>query len=266
MDKNGTEYIDFIEFNLKNGRKTFSFKDLVDYKDKNINAAKQFVKYSIKIKSIKNLSEGFYAIYSPSEKDSGKISPDDYINQLMSYKEINYYTGLLSASAYYGATHNRSFIYQVIVDKQIHTPKKILEGIKFHRKKKFPEHCLVKQKGNYGYINYSSPALTAYDLIKYEIESGTISNIILIISDLLSQIKISDIKNLLKNNLEVAYIQRLGFILEKLEANELINPLFEYSKKATSYMPLSRIGKKSGNKNVKWKIIENVNWKDFIAP
>ena len=212
------------------------------------------------------MSEGFYAIYSPSEKDSGKISPDDFINQLMSYKEINYYTGLLSASAFYGATHYRPLVYQVIVDKQIHTPKDILEGINFHRKKYFPEHCIIKQKGNYGYINYSSPALTAYDLIKYENKSGTISNIILVISDILSQIKISDIKNLLKNDLEVTYIQRLGFILEKLEANELINPLIEYSKKATSYIPLSRVGNKSGNKNIKWKIIENVNWRDFIAP
>jgi hypothetical protein len=258
--------IDFIEFNLKNGRKTFSFKELVDFKGKNVNAAKQYIKYSTGINLIKNLSEGFYAIYSPSEKDSGKISPDDFINQLMSYKGINYYTGLLSASAFYGVTHYRPLVYQVIVDKQVHTPKNILEGINFHRKKYFPEYCIIKQKGNYGYINYSSPALTAYDLIKYENESGTISNIILVISDILSQIKISDIKNLLKNDLEVTYIQRLGFILEKLEANILTEPLFEYSKKATVYIPLSRLSDKSGNKNTKWKIIENVNWKEFIAP
>jgi hypothetical protein len=266
MENKSNINIDFIEFNLKNGRKTFSFKELVDFKGKNVNAAKQYIKYSISINLIKNLSEGFYAIYSPSEKDSGKISPDDYINQLMSYKNINYYTGLLSASAFFGAAHNRPLVYQVIVDKQIHTPKNILEGINFHKKKYFPEFCIIRQKGNYGYINYSSPALTAYDLIKYENESGTISNIFLVISDMLSQIKISDLKNLLKNDLEVTYIQRLGFILEKLDATELINPLFEFSKKATAYIPLSRLGNKSGNKNAKWKIIENVNWKEFIAP
>ena len=266
MDRNSNLNIDFIEYNLKNGRKTFSFKELVDFKGKNVNAAKQYIKYSIRINLIKNLSEGFYAIYSPSEKDSGKISPDDFINQLMSYKEINYYVGLLSASAFYGATHYRPLVYQVIVDKQIHTPKNILAGINFHKKKYFPEYCIIKRKGNYGYINFSSPALTAYDLIKYENESGTISNIILVISDILSQIKISDIKNLLKNDLEVTFIQRLGFLLEKLEANELISPLFEYSKKTTAYIPLSRIGNKSGIKNTKWKIIENVNWRDFVAP
>jgi len=258
--------IDFIEFNLKNGRKTFSLKELEDYKGKNVNAAKQYIKYSISKNFIKNLSEGFYAIYSPTEKDSGKISPDDFINQLMSYKGVNYYTGLLSAASFYGATHNRPLVYQVIVDKQIHTPKNILEGISFHKKKYFPEYCIIKQKGNYGYINYSSPTLTAYDLIKYENESGTISNIILVISDILSQIKINGIKNLLKNNLEVTYIQRLGFILEKLEASELINPLIEYSKKATAYIPLTRFSNNSGNKNRKWKIIENVNWREFIAP
>lgn len=269
MDNKNNENIDFIEFNLRNGRKTFSMKELVIFKGKNANAAKQYIKYSISKNLIKNLSEGFYAIYSPPEKDSGNIPVVDFINQLMNYKNVNYYTGLLSASAFYGAAHYRPLVYQVIVDKQIHTPKKILEGINFHKKKYFPEYCIIKQKGNYGYINYSSPALTAYDLIKYENESGTISNIILVISDILSQIKISDIKNLLKNDLEIAYIQRLGFIFEKLKANELINPLFEYSKKSTSYIPLSRVGNKSGNnlpKADKWKIIENVNWKDFIAP
>ncbi|MCI0471985.1 MAG: type IV toxin-antitoxin system AbiEi family antitoxin [Ignavibacteria bacterium] len=258
--------IDFIEFNLKNGRKTFSYQELVNYKGGNKNAAKQYIKYCTGRKLIKNLSEGFYAVYSPSEKDSGNIQPADFINQLMNHKNINYYTGLLSAASFYGAVHFRPFVYQVIVDKQIHTPKKILEGINFHKKKYFPEYCIIRQKGNYGYINYSSPTLTAYDLIKYENESGTIGNIVLIISDMLSQIKISDIKNLLKNNLEITYIQRLGYILEKLGGEGLINSLFEYSKMATAYIPLSRLGNKSGNRDVKWKIIENINWKDFIAP
>lgn len=265
MNDKSNNHVDFIEVNRKNGRKTFSMKELINFKGGNVNAAKQYVKYSIRKKFIKNLSEGFYAIYSPSEKDSEKISPGDFINQLMSYKKINYYTGLLSASAYYGAAHYRPLVYQVIVDRQIHTPKKILEGIDFHKKKNIPENCIIKQKGNYGFINYSSPALTAYDLFKYENESGTISNIILVISDILPEIKISDIKNLLRNNLEVTYVQRLGFILEKLEAIELADPLFEYSKKATAYVQFSRLGIKSGNKNNRWKIIENVNWKDFIA-
>ncbi|MBS1517483.1 MAG: hypothetical protein JSS91_05295 [Bacteroidetes bacterium] len=264
MNKNSNKNIDFIELNLKSGRKTFSMKELIKFKGENVNAAKQYVKYSIKKSLLKNISEGFYAIYSPTEKDSGKISPGDFIDQLMVYKKINYYTGLLSASAFYGATHYRPLVYQVIVDKQIHTPKNILVGIDFHKKKHFPEYCIIKQNGNYGYINYSTPALTAYDLFKYEKESGTIGNIILVISDILSQIKISDVKNLLKNNMEMTYVQRLGFILEKLDANELAVPLYEYSKKATAYIPLSRLGKKSGNKNSRWKIIENINWKDFI--
>lgn len=265
MNKTDNNHINFIQHNLRNGRKTFSMKELIIFKGENVNAAKQFIKYSIRKKFIKNLSEGFYAIYSPSEKDSGKIPPGDFIDQLMGYKKINYYTGLLSAAAFYGAAHYRSLVYQVIADKQVHTPENILEGINFHKKKYFPEYCIIRQKGNYGYINYSSPALTAYDLFKYENESGTISNIILVISDILPQIKISDIKYLLKNDLEVTYIQRLGYILEKLEADKLIEPLYEYSKKATAYIPLSRSGNKSGNKNSKWKIIENVNWRDFIA-
>ncbi|MBK7158590.1 MAG: hypothetical protein IPH77_08530 [Ignavibacteria bacterium] len=193
MNKIVKNYINFIEFNLKNGRKTFSMKELINFKGENVNAAKQFIKYSIRKKFIKNLSEGFYAIYSPSEKDSGKISPGDFIDQLMAYKNQLLYRFIISI-CFYGATHYRPLVYQVIADKQVHTPEYILEGINFHKKKHFPDYCIIRQKGIYGYINYSSPALTAYDLFKYENESGTISNIILVISDILSQIKISDIK------------------------------------------------------------------------
>jgi len=53
MSNNNTNYIDFIEFNLKNGRKTFSMKELVNFKGKNVNAAKQYIKYSISKNLIK---------------------------------------------------------------------------------------------------------------------------------------------------------------------------------------------------------------------
>lgn len=264
MAKENKNIIDFIEFNLRNGRKVFSMKELTSYKGGNVNAAKQYIKYSTKKGLIKNLSKGFYGIYSPTEKEQGRIPPNDFIDKLMAYKGIKYYTGLLSAAAYYGAAHYRPLVYQVIVDKQVFTSKIILEGINFHKKRFFPDHCIIKQKGNYGYINYSSPALTAYDLIKYENESGTISNIIRVISDMISEIKISDIKRLMKNEIEVSFIQRFGFILEKLGAAELVKPLTECAKKANQFIPLSRNGNIQGNKNDKWKIIENVNWRDLI--
>lgn len=264
MIDNFNKNIGFIEFCQKNGRKTFSFNELVTFKGKNENAAKQYIKNSMKRKRIKCLSKGFYAIYSPSEKDSGNIPSSDFIEQLMNFKKTKYYSGLLTSSAFYGSTHFRPLVYQVIVDKQVRIPKTLLRGINFYRKINFPEYCIIKQKGNYGYINYSSPALTAYDLIKYEYESGTISNVFLVISDLLPQIKISDIKNLLKNDLELTYIQRLGFILEKLEAKKIVSPLLDYSQKAITYIPLSRTGKTTGKKNVKWKIVENINWREFV--
>ncbi|MCU0372899.1 MAG: type IV toxin-antitoxin system AbiEi family antitoxin [Ignavibacteria bacterium] len=264
MNSNTRLNIDFIEFILINGRKTFAFRELLDFKAKNQNAAWQYIKNAKRRKLIKNLSDGFYAVYSPPEKDSGFIPPADFINQLLEYRGINYYAGLLTAASFYGAAHYRPAVFQVIADKQVHTPAKMLEGIDFHYKKSFPEFCIVKHKGNYGYINYSSPALTAFDLIKFEKDSGTISNAVNVINDLLPMIKISDVKNLLRNRPEVSYAQRLGFILEKLNAVKPARLLLEYSEKATAYVPLSRLGNKTGMKNSKWKIIENVNTEELI--
>ncbi|HEY5536165.1 MAG TPA: hypothetical protein VIL99_14670 [Ignavibacteria bacterium] len=66
MSKNSNNHIDFIELNLKNGRKTSSLKELDDFKGKKVNTTKQHIKYSINKNVIKNLSSvktgGFFIV------------------------------------------------------------------------------------------------------------------------------------------------------------------------------------------------------------
>ena len=265
MKENSLKYADIIEHFVAKGRKTFSLKEVFELK-KNRNASYSAVKLLVRKKLVKKVSMDYFVIYSPAEKASGYIPPESYVDRLMSFKKTSYYVSLLSASLIYGASHQRPVIFQVVTDRQVLIPKKLLEGIEFHTKSSFPENCIIKQKGQFGYINYSSPALTAYDLVKFERDSGTLSNVIPVISELLHSFRISDIKNLMKIKLETAYVQRLGFILEKLEAKKFAAPLIRIAKEATAYVPLSRLDKNTGEKNKRWMIINNIEWNSALAP
>lgn len=256
--------IEFLDLILSQGRKTFSFMDFFLFKHNVTNATRQSIKFMVKKKLVRALADNLYVILSPSERKMGKIQPDSFIDQLMSHKKLSYYVGLLSAASFYGAAHQRPLVFQVITNRQVLIPRKFLPDVEFHNKKRFPEYCITKEKGQFGYINYSSPALTVYDLIKFEKDAGTLYNIIPVISELIPHLKISDIKNLLKNKVEVAYIQRLGYILEKLRYSN-VKPLFAVAQKATANIPLSRLEHRSGVINKKWRIIDNINWEDILV-
>ena len=251
------DYHDIIEYFQSKGKKTFTLSDVVSFKSGNINSARLSVSKLIKKDYIKPLAKGFYVIFSPSEKVSGEIPPDTYIDQLLGKKDISYYIGLLSSASFYGATHYRPMVYQIVTDTQVRIPKKYIKGLDFHFKRHFPVHCIDKKKGQYGFLNIASPALTMYDIVKYQKAVGTIENTLLVLAELLPQDKISDFRNLLKNKIEIAAVQRLGFILEKLGNKKFSKYLLPIAEKATAYVPLSLTDNIKGVKNTDWKIIVN---------
>ena len=46
--------------------------------------------------------------------------PSYYIDAMMKHLEARYYVGLLAAAAHWGASHQASMSYQVVVDKPVH--------------------------------------------------------------------------------------------------------------------------------------------------
>ncbi len=149
----------------------------------------------IKKKRLTRPKQGFYVIV-PTEYQTISTPPIAwYIDSLMRYEPQDYYVGLLSAAALYGAAHQQPQVFQVISTKRFRT---IITG-------RTRLQCLIKQnipaisyqqlKTPTGYMNVSTPEMTAFDLAR------------------LSQL-------LATESLELSYLQRMGYLLEIVEASE----------------------------------------------
>ena len=117
-------------------------------------------------KEVVQIRQGFYVIIPPEYSKQGIIPPYLYIDDLMKSLDKSYYVGLLSAAALHGAAHQQPAGYTVIT--QSPAPRSI-DKLKmfFFSKQAFMQDGIVQRKTPAGYINVSSPELTALDFFDY---------------------------------------------------------------------------------------------------
>src|SRR5699024_7577601 len=121
---------------------------------------------------------------------------------------------------------------------------------------------IVKKKVETGYINISSPELTALDLVSYYNEVGGFNRVATVIEELRDVIQAEKLVKSAEKYGQIVVVQRLGYILEcVLDEQELITALYNYLEPIAHYSVLLRPQrKKPGNMiiNNKWKIVPNV--------
>lgn len=206
--------------------------------------------------------KGFYVIIPIEYAHKGVVPPVVYINQLMTYLKRQYYIGLLDAAAFYAAAHQRPQVFTVITGfPSVRTTEKKGVKVKFIIKKNIPTSLLVQKKTKSGYVFVSCPELTALDLILYEKEIGGMNRAATVLNELAEELNFRDITASLFESTPVSVIQRLGYLLEKLDFTELANDLIGKVDEAgiTFRKTLLKAGKggEDCGYNSKWKIIIN---------
>ena len=242
------------------GRCTFTFDDIrknFDLSEQSI--SQELYRYSLK-KQIVKIRKGFYGILTPETAIGGMIPPDLFVDALMKSLRKPYYVALLSAAAMHGAAHQQPMEYFVVAQtpapRNIRTKKMKLT---FISKKTWEQSSIEQKKTRAGYLNVSSPELTAFDLLE-NIHTFGINRITTILEELyeeMSPSRLSKIAKLIDNK---ANIQRLGYILDIIVNDEkLANSLYNVLHK-TSFLPvpLSPQKGKKGQIDRKWKIIINM--------
>nr|MBA2306793.1 type IV toxin-antitoxin system AbiEi family antitoxin [Candidatus Dependentiae bacterium] len=211
-------------------------------------------------------ARGFYVIVPPERQPYGSISADELTPLLMEYLEINYYVSLLSAAALYGASHQKIRCFQVVTDKQIKHPLVFGQVVVQILYKKSLKHLPTRDfTVSTGYLKVATPELVAFDLFHYRRKSGGLNHIATVLAELVEEINAQDLIYLADQIKEKAWIQRLGFILEKLgntdneTALHLSKELLIYlENKALPFVPLaSELPKKGYPRSKTWRIIEN---------
>ena len=257
---------DWIDDLPKKGKITFSKeeieKEFPNLKQNNI----QMTLYRlVRKKKIQSVWRGFWVVVPVEYGLKGIVDPIEYVAQLMDYLSQYYYIGLLSAAAIHGASHQQPMELMLITkSRHLKDRKKSDTKINFTTKKEIPQQYIQQITARSGYIPVSSPELTAIDLLSYNRNVGGINRVATVLNELAEVLDFNRVSASFFQNIHIADIQRLGYLLETLGFSEIAEMLhqkaFEANLKFRRY-PIC-IKRKPKNLsdcavNEKWKIIIN---------
>lgn len=172
--------------------------------------------------------QGFYVVVPPQFQTSGAPPPSWYVDDLMRREDERYYVGLLKAAEIHGATHQAAMEFQVVTAKRLPSIRLGRSPIVFY----FRKHMDAVNVGiewretDTGTMAVSSPALTALDLLRYPHASGGIDTVATVLEDLGPGIDPEQLATL-STRVERPVVQRLGYLLVRLERDVVTKPMFE---------------------------------------
>ncbi len=253
---NAQNYLDYLS---SEGRISFTRMQIQQELELTANATGCLLQRLKQKGQIASPAKGYYLIISPEFRSIGCLPPDFFIDDLMKYLKKNYYVALLSAALYHGAAHQQPQIFQVMLPS-IHKPIKCGRvRIQFIKNQTINDNAIIKLKTRTGFMNISTPEVTAKDLLNYIQQSGGIGQIVTVIDELAEKLDANKLKNLAMKSEQVGWIQRLGYILETLDHTDLSEQLLmQIKNRKLRTIPLAPNLEMTGTKrDKKWHIAKN---------
>ena len=249
----------------KKGRMTFSNEEVKKlFPEKSIRAIELVLNRLISQKKIIPVLKGYYVVIPAEYATWEMVPPVMYLDILMGYLKRPYYLALLNAAEFYGAAHQKPQQYSVITSLPPlrDTNKRNIKINFIATRKEIPQKWLQPFKTQTGYIQVSTPELTAADLITFQKEIGGINRACTVLYELMEVVKFGKLDKTFFDYVPTSTIQRLGYLLEnELEQAKQANIL--YSKARTHGCKFQKIPLKYSKSmidcetNTKWKVIVN---------
>jgi predicted transcriptional regulator of viral defense system len=210
---------------------------------------------------VKRIRRDFHVILPVEFSAQGMLPYDWYLGDLMRSIGTPYYIGLQSAAAFYGAAHQQVQQIQIVTPRQERPIERPGLSIRFFRKQNCEATLLRLHKGHSGMLPVSTPEATAIDLVRYSRQIGGLDAVLTILSELAEAMQSADLASAAETEPETSHLQRLGWLLDRLEQPTLADPLHDSVNRRPS---LSRTrldpaeGWQGSSRN-RWKIVENAN-------
>lgn len=207
-------------------------------------------------------AKGYYLIIPPEFRRLGCLPPNYFIDDLMNYWNREYYVALLSASMFYGAAHQQPQMCQVMLTNtrlNIVCGRVSMEFIQNNACERTPTQLLKTPTGT---MKVSTPEATAMDLMRFIKQSGGINRVATVLSELAESMSQEKLIDLTKLFTETTWMQRLGFLLDKLGHSLLAQPLQDYLNTVkTRIVPLVPYASTTveTKKDKKWRVAININ-------
>ena len=207
--------------------------------------------------------QNFYVVIPTEYKLMGVVPPSFYIDRLMKFLGRDYYVSLLSAAELNGASHQKAMLFQVSVNgKPIRSGIKNGTRFEFTLRQKLPLAFVHQMKTQTGYMNVSGPELTALDIVSEERKIGGLSRVAEVLMELCNITRWDKGKLPLLEYFSVPVMQRLGYLLEQIEAYRQADDLFVLVKQTGKTFRKTLLKQSGGNcddmpADNRWKVIEN---------
>ena len=249
---------DLIEALASKGRYSFTSQEARDGLKVSPDASKLALNRLTKQGLIATPARGFYVIIPPEYRSLGCLPAEQFIPDLMKVKGLNYYAGLLSAAQYYGAAHQRPQEFQVFVQKNRRPIRCGKVRVKFIARKKINDVPIRAFNTARGALKVSTPEATAIDLAGYPEHVGGLDQVATILSELAGEIDASALAEAAATA-PITWVQRLGYLLELVEAENVAAGLKEYvDQHAREYTMLIPGGSNEGEPRLRdWKLVVN---------
>jgi predicted transcriptional regulator of viral defense system len=211
-------------------------------------------------KRILLVRRGFYVIIPLEFRRTGVLPPEWFIQDLAAFMKVEYYVGLLTAAAIWGASHQKAQEFHVLTPRQF----RLIHGgtlrIRFFRKINFPDSAfLTSQKTETGFMKVSSPELTALDLVRYSKATGGLNLVTIALAELGENIERHALLSVARKERSLALLQRLGFILDRVgfgsRTSDLAGLLRDKAKLPVLLDP--SLPRADSRLNRKWDVFEN---------
>ncbi|WP_300435445.1 type IV toxin-antitoxin system AbiEi family antitoxin [Christiangramia sp.] len=247
---------------------SFSLAELLNETGKGKTAVIRELDRLIEKGEVINLRQSFYLILTPRYSSFGKLPISLYINKLFHYLERKYYLGFYSAAKVYGASHQQAQRDYVMsqTPKLLDIQKSTID-IRFLTTSVWPKSNIISKKSDAGIYHISSPALTLADLVRYQNKLGGINRMLSTIEELMEEVTQNDLEELLEWFDHKATLQRVGYLISEIDANNSLGDLiFEHLDKNKFYPVLLQPDTKQrpGAVDNKWKVDVNLQLESDI--
>jgi len=250
----------FVEDLQAKGRYTFTQAEAMNADQRSGIALEAALRRLKQRGRIVNPRRGFHVIVPVEYREAGCPPASWFIDDLMRFLGQPYYVGILSAAAIHGAAHQQPMLFQVVTNRPTRPARAGRVRIGFHVSRHIETAPVVEVQTETGSMRVSTPETTAFDLIRFATSAGHLSNVATVLSELVEKIEPSALTSLV-NLYAAPDVQRLGYILERLDEHGLADQLADQLKNRR-YRPILLVpGEAKGDtpSDPKWRVIPNEN-------
>jgi predicted transcriptional regulator of viral defense system len=223
---------EWVENLPSQGRYCFTRSEVVDLLRVNPLTFNRMMLRMAKRNEVERIRGGFYVVVPLEYRKVGIIPPEWFIVELMRYLKQPFYIGLLSASAYHGASHQASQSFHVVTSKA--TRECACKGmrVRFFKKQSVAKTKIEQRKGVTGFLPVSTPEETAFDLLRFHRQIGGLDHVLTLLQELGEQLSPARLIETAKKERVRAFAQRLGWLLEQAGFKGKAAPLLKWIRQA----------------------------------